>query len=646
MNWILTLCIVMTVPTALWVALERWRRRQRTFRFRDGKCRPNTSAARPSRMPCIKDRYSARKVPEELDAIVVGSGMGGLSTAACLGKCGWRVLVLEQHDVAGGCTHTFEEHGVEFDTGTHYLGHFDRIHQSYFDWITGGYGCIQWDDMSRVENNYTYDVIRLDHDQDTLLPNNIDKAQRHERLYPLCAGEKCFIYQLSLQFTNLADQEAIYQYLRLVRRVAKQYDWFFALKALHPRWLGSILVRLALWVDRCILGRNYFVKTAEHVLKHEVGISNNQLLVNVLCGQWGDYGLPPDRVPFFVHAVIVNHYLDGARFPRGGSNCLAEALVHTIETGGGGRVLVQASIKNILVENGQAVGVRLDNGDEWRAPIVISGVGFANTRSLVPASALPPSWIGFEQRVDAKESGSMVYLFVSLNGTPDELELPTYNVWTWPGANNKTPHSSAIEKSMRTYGMIEHDEKEPQQPPTTFIAFPCAKDSAWSERYPGKSNALVLTMTKYEYFSKWDTDGTSSQHRNSPEYEAKKKEWEQWLMKELQRQFPQLAKPGVVRGCTVGTPLTFNNYIRSRHGEVYGLDMGMWRFTPPAFDTLRPETPIPGLYLTGQDILMLGISGAMMSGVITANAILGYGNVIEGVMTRDLLTDATSRQCK
>lgn len=61
--------------------------------------------------------FSVDKVPQDLDVIVIGSGIGGLTAGATLAKAGKKVLVLEQHDQAGGCCHTYIEKGFEFDVG-------------------------------------------------------------------------------------------------------------------------------------------------------------------------------------------------------------------------------------------------------------------------------------------------------------------------------------------------------------------------------------------------------------------------------------------------------------------------------------------------------------------------------------------------
>ena len=85
----------------------------------------------------LKNGFATRKIPADLDAVVVGSGIAGLTTAALLAKRGQRVLVLEQHDVAGGCTHTFEEKGFEFDTGVHYCGSM-VAHSAILRRLSGG----------------------------------------------------------------------------------------------------------------------------------------------------------------------------------------------------------------------------------------------------------------------------------------------------------------------------------------------------------------------------------------------------------------------------------------------------------------------------------------------------------------------------
>ncbi len=90
------------------------------------------------------------------DAIVIGSGMGGLACAAALARTGHAVLVVEQHHVAGGLTQTFTRSGFRWDVGVHYLGEMgpDGETRMLLDWLTGG--AIQFNSLGTV-----YDTIHF-----------------------------------------------------------------------------------------------------------------------------------------------------------------------------------------------------------------------------------------------------------------------------------------------------------------------------------------------------------------------------------------------------------------------------------------------------------------------------------------------------
>ena len=57
------------------------------------------------------------------DAIVIGSGIGGMAAAAALSRVGRSVLLLEQHETLGGLTRSFSRDGFTWDVGMHYLNY-------------------------------------------------------------------------------------------------------------------------------------------------------------------------------------------------------------------------------------------------------------------------------------------------------------------------------------------------------------------------------------------------------------------------------------------------------------------------------------------------------------------------------------------
>ncbi len=110
-------------------------------------------------------------IADSYDAIVIGSGIGGLTAAALLAKYGGqKVLVLERHYTAGGFTHVFRRPGYEWDAGVHYIGRVnepDSPVRAAFDHVTEGR--LGWNPMPDV-----YDRISIG-DRHYDFPTGLDR---------------------------------------------------------------------------------------------------------------------------------------------------------------------------------------------------------------------------------------------------------------------------------------------------------------------------------------------------------------------------------------------------------------------------------------------------------------------------------------
>jgi all-trans-retinol 13,14-reductase len=349
-------------------------------------------------------------------------------------------------------------------------------------------------------------------------------------------------------------------------------------------------------------------KTTYEVLK---SITDNEELIKVLAGQYGDYGLPPKQSSFVMHAAVARHYFDGGSFPVGGSSQIAKTIDTVIEKAGG-TILISADVEEIIISNNKATGVRMQDGKVFSAKKIISGAGIMNTYAKLLPSNISKKHKLKNKLSRVKRSVSHACLYIGLEGSPEELKLPKTNYWIYPSDLN---HDSCVSRYVNNV-----DEEFP----VVYISFPSAKDPDWSNRYPGKSTIDIITLLPYEYFEYWD--GTRWMKRGD-DYDELKEKMSQRLLEVLYKKIPQ-AKGKIIHQ-ELSTPLTTKHFVNYENGEIYGLD-----HTPKRFRQrfLKPRTPIKNLYLTGQDIVTAGVAAALFSGVITSVAITGK-NVMKKIMS-------------
>ena len=511
-------------------------------------------------------------------SIFIGSGMGSLSAAAILAKEGHKVLILEQHYTAGGFTHVFKRKGFEWDVGIHYIGDMQRpksMMKKLFDYVTNGE--LLWADMGEV----------------------YDRIQIGKKSYDYVRGVQNYKDKMIGYFPE--EKETIEKYVDLIFKVNKTVNRFYMNKGMRPFW-SKLLYR---WMSAPFL--KYSDKTTYEAIKE---LTDNEELIKVLTGRYGDYGLPPRQSSFFMHTSVVKHYFDGGSFPIGGSSQIVKTIDPILEKAGGS-ILINAEVDEILIENNKAIGVRMKDGKIIKASNVISGVGILQTyEKLLPKETIDMFNLK-SQLKRVNPSVSHACLYIGLDGTPEELQLPKSNLWIYPEEGD---HDQCVKKYL---------ENTDSEFPVVYVSFPSAKDPDWSNRYPGKSTIDIITLVPFEMFSKWDG---SPWMKRGDDYLALKEKIAQRLMEKLYDQLPHLK--GKINNYQLSTPLSTKFFTNYSKGEIYGIDHSPSRFRQRF---LQPRTPIKNFYLTGQDIVTAGVGGALFAGLLTASAMTGK-NYVKKIM--------------
>ncbi len=513
----------------------------------------------------MRDRPWSRECPPgPYDVIVIGSGIGGMTCAALLAKTGRRVLVLEQHYVPGGYTHTFSRKGWTWDVGVHAVGEVTQASMPgrILDALTDGE--LKWATLGESYDQFHFPGgFRID------FPDTPEK------------------FRANLVAAFPGEEQVIDKYIALCRHAVKQFSSYTAARLLPQR--------TAFFTDALLLRgiRPYLTRTTKEVLDE---LTPNERLKTVLAGQWGYYGVLPQRSSFVMHALVVKHYFYGGFYPVGGSARIAQTLLGTVaKTGGWTRIV--ADVQRILVEGGRARGVELKGGERIEAPVVVSAIGAGQTvKYLLPEPLRREDWaVNVEQ---LKPSAAHVCLYVGFRGDIRTAGAGSANQWfynTWKHDEEAWP--------------LKFGEKPP--PATVlYTSFPSLKDPAFTG---DKHTAEVVTFVDYSLFEQWRD---KRWRRRGGEYEQFKQAMSDVLLEQLLERLPGL-RP-MVEYTELSTPLSSEHFVRPARGSIYGLEPTPERYTSKH---LRPKSPLPGLYFAGADMAAVGVVGAMMGGVTGATAV-------------------------
>jgi phytoene desaturase len=503
----------------------------------------------------------------DYDAVVIGSGSGGLTAALALARAGQHVAVFEQHTLPGGYSQSFELNGFQFSPGIHYIGRLGPGHR--LREIYEGLG---------VANDLTF--LELD-------PDGYDRVFVGDDRFDIPKGRERFRERLRQRFP--AESRGIDGYFDTTARISDELAW--ARPSESPIETALLPYRMRTTLRLGLLPLNRFLDR----------FVSDPFLRAILSIQAGDHGMAPSRASTALHVALQGYYIDGAYYPRGGAHVIPESFSKQIELHGG-NVFLGAAVDRVLIESGRTIGVRLRDGREVRADIVISNADPGVT---------------WGQLVDADHQGrrlrrrmarmryslSTLSLFLGVDMDLRGAGFDSGNIWY-----SRTADVDAA------YRIAESDDySKLDDVPGLFFNVTTLKDP--SMRSDNLHTVEALALGTPRAFEAWRGSRTGAR---GDDYLALKGRIAAGILAEIDRFVPGLRDNVVFQ--SLGTPLTNMHFQNATEGGMYGVEKSLRNLGPFSFPV---RTHIDGLFQCGASTLAAGIHGVTTSGLAAAACALG-----------------------
>lgn len=276
------------------------------------------------------------------DAVIIGSGLGGLECAHILSKAGMSVLLLERGTQAGGCLQSYRRHGLAFDTGFHYVGGLYEGQSLHSAFRHLGLLRLPWQ--------------RLD--------NHFDRVTIGNQTFSFAQGYDAFVETLTAAFP--AERDALNKYADMLKQCGEQqFD------ALNPQTgESSVLSRL-------------FETSAYQYLTETF---HDPLLINVLCGTSLKMELRKESLPLFTFAHGNGSFIESSWRLKGDGSLIINSLADGIRMHGG-EIICNAEVRELVEKDGKLVHAVCSNGEIYEGTIFISNIHPAVTCNLVKQSS-------------------------------------------------------------------------------------------------------------------------------------------------------------------------------------------------------------------------------------------------------------------
>lgn len=498
---------------------------------------------------------------QHYDVIIIGSGMGGLVTGNLLALEGYKVCVLEKNKQIGGCLQIYVRDRVIFDSGVHYLGGLEKGQNLYqiFKYL----GLM--DKLRLQKLGDVFDKIMIADD---------------DKVYDYAQGYDNFIRTMLSYFPE--EEKGIRAYCDKIRDICLRFPLYNLQSSDETNAKASVLeIETKAFID---------------------SITENEKLRQVLAGNNALYAGQAGKTPLYVHALILNSYIESSYKCIDGGSQIAKFLARNISDYGGA-VIKHAEVKKIVEQEGKITHVELADGRRIFGEHFISNIHPSKTLDLTQSDVIKKA---YRNRIKSLENSISSF---------------TLNIVFKKNAQKYFKYNYYVCEKGDVWSTANYEE---ENWPLGYAVFVAA-----SSKSPEYADGMtILAYMRYDEVKQWEHtyNIVGKEEDRGESYEDFKKRKAEVLLDTVEKRFPGLKEK--IETYYTATPLSYRDYIGNDDGSLYGIAKD---YKDALKTFISPRTKIPNLYFTGQNLNLHGILGSAMSAIVTTNALLGNDNIIEKI---------------